>query len=590
MNPSENALWVQVNRALVAKNISELQYEECFAPQKTDAGYTLLLHSGVQYQFSAWQSLWGQLRVDATSLLRNGKPVTCGAQFYVDAQKELELTDIVLGNLLEECYQTLHGDIQAWHIKQGVSADQLAQMDIDAMQPYLDGHPKAVLNKGRLGWGVNELDQYTPETGKPIQLRWIAVRKNRASVGMSNPSMLNSVVASAMSEDDLALQNKLAKSLGVDSDQWIVMPVHPWQWQHVIQIHYQAWISSGDLVDLGVRGYRFLPLQSIRTLANVDKPENPNVKLPITILNTSCYRGIPGKYIEVGAQLSQWLSDVCERDPLLFDNGAMVLKEPLGVHVAHPVYNQVQGAPYRYAETLGVIWRDSVQARLANNERAMLVAALLQTDNQGNSVIQSLIRESGLTPLAWMRAYFGAVVVPLYHLLCCYGVGLVAHGQNVTLIVENGVPKRVAIKDLQGDLRLVDQDFLEMESLPDDIKQVLTRLPAPYLIHDLQTGHFVTVLRYLSALMHEQSLLPEQEFYRALAETLVAYQQDFPQLQTRFAMFDLLTPEIKRVCINRVRFKQGYDDSQERPLPTLGTDIANPLVKAMHNQMEESSL
>ncbi|MFP1592810.1 IucA/IucC family C-terminal-domain containing protein [Escherichia coli] len=51
------------------------------------------------------------------------------------------------------------------------------------------------------------------------------------------------------------------------------------------------------------------------------------------------------------------------------------------------------------------------------------------------------------------------VVVPLYHLLCRYGVALIAHEQNITLAMKEGVPQRVLLKDFQGDMRLVKEEF-----------------------------------------------------------------------------------------------------------------------------------
>ena len=584
MMMTQQALWQHVNRVLVAKCISELQYEECLVPEGGADCWTLNLASGARYRFFAWQSLWGQLRLNAESLMRNGKPVDSAAQFFIDAQGELGMDDIVLANLLEECAQTLQGDLQSWWLRQSVSARQMAQMDVDVMQPYLDGHPKAVLNKGRLGWGADELARYAPEYNQPLRLRWVAVARPHCVVGLEQDSDLDGVIKSAMSE---AEYQSLRSRVDCLDGEWVLLPVHPWQWQHKIRIHFQAWIARGELVDLGEAGCRYLPLQSIRTLANLDFPQAPNVKLPLTILNTSCYRGIPGHYIAVGARLSAWLDERCRTDPLLYDRGTLVLREPVGITCAHPDYRQVQGAPYRYQEMLGVIWRDSVQKNLHGDERAMLMAGFLQQDNQGDAVVKHVIAESGLPPRQWLRKLFDVVVVPLYHLMCQYGVGLVAHGQNLTLITENGVPKRLAIKDLQGDLRLVDQPFAELQLLPQDVRATLTRLPPEYLIHDLQTGHFVTVLRYLSALLQEQNLLSETAFYATLALSIAEYQRAYPQLHERFRLFDLLTPNIKKVCINRVRFIEGYADRAQRPLPILGTDISNPLRSAVRQEQQE---
>ena len=151
MMMTQQALWQHVNRVLVAKCISELQYEECLVPEGGADCWTLNLASGARYRFFAWQSLWGQLRLNAESLMRNGKPVDSAAQFFIDAQGELGMDDIVLANLLEECAQTLQGDLQSWWLRQSVSARQMAQMDVDGKQPYLHGRPECHRRFGQ-GW------------------------------------------------------------------------------------------------------------------------------------------------------------------------------------------------------------------------------------------------------------------------------------------------------------------------------------------------------------------------------------------------------------------------------------------------------
>jgi aerobactin synthase len=104
----------------------------------------------------------------------------------------------------------------------------------------------------------------------------------------------------------------------------------------------------------------------------------------------------------------------------------------------------------------------------------------------------------------------------------------------------------------------------------------LTRIPANYLIHDLVTGHFVTVLRFVSPKLARIGI-SEPQFYAWLAEEIRSYQAANPELKQRFALFDLFKPEIEKICVNRVRFKIAYGDSDQRPLPEIGEPIANPL-------------
>ena len=75
------------------------------------------------------------------------------------------------------------------------------------------------------------------------------------------------------------------------------------------------------------------------------------------------------------------------------------------------------------------------------------------------------------------------------------------------------VPQRILLKDFRGDMRLVVEDFPQAESLPQQVKAVTARLSAEYIIHDLQTGNFVTVLRFISRLT-QQSGVSETRFYQ----------------------------------------------------------------------------
>ena len=72
-----------------------------------------------------------------------------------------------------------------------------------------------------------------------------------------------------------------------------LVPVHPWQWDHRIQQLYAGDIARGRIRFLGERDGRWLPQQSIRTLADADHPERHHLKLALSILNTSVWRGLP---------------------------------------------------------------------------------------------------------------------------------------------------------------------------------------------------------------------------------------------------------------------------------------------------------
>ena len=181
----------------------------------------------------------------------------------------------------------------------------------------------------------------------------------------------------------------------------------------------------------------------------------------------------------------------------------------------------------------------------------------------------------------WLRAYFKTVVIPLYHLQLKYGLGLVAHGQNIVVRLTNFVPSGLFLKDFQGDLR-ISQARPSSSPLLKTLQSHLDSLPPHYLIHDLITGHFVTVLRFISEVAFLSDGFSEIHFYQILAEELKKYLQEHASLE-----FDqdlgIFEKKYQRVLLNKVRFKIGYADSAERPLPMLGSQLSNPMHSSSTN-------
>ena len=96
------------------------------------------------------------------------------------------------------------------------------------------------------------------------------------------------------------------------------------------------------------------------------------------------------------------------------------------------------------------------------------------------------------------------------------------------------------------------------------------------MIHDLQTGHFVTVLRFISPLMKACGV-SETRFYLLLAQVLKGYMAQHPDMAERFALFDLFKPQIIRVVLNPVKLTYSEQDGGSRMLPNYLQDLDNPL-------------
>lgn len=580
--PVTAPLWLDLNRALIAKAIAELAFEEALVPEPIDHAGTqwlLRLDGEVAYRFRAARRIWGNLAIDPASLTRVvgdvAGPAGDAAGFLVDARHVLGIAPATLCTYIAEIASTLAADARIAAIGRTVTGPALLAFSDGILQAYLDGHPKAPASKGRIGWGLSDFEAYAPEFQPDIRLHWVAADRSACRLDLEPGLDEADLLADSLDGPERTRLAATCRERGVDPERFLLLPVHPWQWQNRVALHFAGEIAAGRLVPLGTFGRAYRPQQSLRTLASADAGGRLDVKLALTILNTSAWRGVPGKYMAIGPAFSAWLAEKAAHDPALA--GTVILRERAGAFYPHPIYERITDAPYQYREMLGVIWRDGLAGRLAPGTSAMMMGALLKADAQGRPLVGLLIARSGLAAEAWLERLFDHVAVPLYHFLCRYGVGFIAHGQNVTLILRDGVPCGVALKDFQGDADLVDGDFPESHDLPPGARETLLRRPAAHLLQHLQTGHFASLLRFVSDALLRDLGVPEIAFYGALVRVLRRYQARHPELADRFRLFELFAPTVPRVCINRVRLALGYGDSNQRPVPWLGSDLINPL-------------
>lgn len=352
------------------------------------------------------------------------------------------------------------------------------------------------------------------------------------------------ILARELDESTRNRFTQVLEAAGVDPQGFVWMPVHPWQWDHAVQILHAADVAQRRIIPLGDSPDAYLPGQSIRTMANVTVPDRHDVKLPLKILNTLVWRGIPPHCTMGAPVVTQWLRGLVERDAFLTEECRTVfLGEVASVTVRHPYLSKLEDAPYQHLEALGCIWRDSVTARKDPGERVRTFASLLHVDHTGDAFVAELVRASGLDPQEWLRRLFDTLLVPLMHVLYRYGVTFNPHGQN-TLIGydENDVPTRLYLKDFVDDVCVSFTDVPERGPEPDGHDHVLPRkhpsIIRQHVVDQVFVGHF----RYLAPLCAEQLGVPEKTFWRMVRRTILDFQQRFPELSERFAEYDLLTP------------------------------------------------
>ncbi|WP_412474296.1 IucA/IucC family protein [Halobacteriovorax sp. YZS-1-1] len=562
-----------LHKKLIIKAIEELQYEELFDIEYNHSHFYLKISEEVYYTFLGRISVWDNLQIEEESFRKysNGKVVKeyTLADFFYEVQDICKMSDDTLAQFIEEGNQTIYGDLILNETLKNINIEEIAKYNFKSVDQILSGHPKIIMNKGRLGWGKSELEKYAPESRNSYQVHWCAIAKNNLIWGLDETQLAFSTLYSdSFDETELKEIKEKIASYDLNFDDYLLVPVHPWQWNKYISIQFAPLIYKNIIISLGELGSTYTPQVSIRTLSSDTEGSQYDLKLAISILNTSCVRGIPQKYIKDGHRLSEKIEKIIADDNILKDK-VIVLKEVAAISCPMPEFDRISGGSYRYKELLGCVWRESVESKLGDNEIAIPTAALLFSNDKG-SLVAEYIKQSRLTCEEWLKQYFESVVIPLYHLQAEHGLGLVAHGQNTIVILKNGAPQKLIIKDFHGDFRMASNS----KHINEDFGVSLDTLVPEYLIHDLITGHFVTVLRYFSRVVEENLDYKERDFYHLLGRVISNYQAG----KNISENINLLKVEFEKVLVNSVRFVAGYSETAQRLKPMLGNNIKNPLL------------
>jgi siderophore synthetase component len=567
--------WKKVNRKLIAKMLSEYMYEDMIQPEllgeegKTIT-YSMQVSQDKHYRYQAQKRFFDSFDVkwDTIEVIEGAetKAADSAIELLVDLQGIIPMSSETVGHLIKELNATLIADAHLLE-KDPTPSDELIHVDYADLEGYMTGHPWITYNKGRIGFGYDDYLNFAPEHQKEVRLSWIAVAKTIATFQSIEGLKYEDLLAEELSEKERSSFEEKINVQGENPSDYFFMPVHEWQWKNVLIQNFPEELAEKTIIPLGEGNDSYLPQQSIRTFVNTTHKEKHHVKLPMSILNTLVYRGLPSERTLIAPQVTELIKRIADNDSFLKDECRVILPgENASMNVDHRYYTKVKQAPYQYLEMLGTIWRESIYTYLDEGEQAITLAALLYEDHEHKPYVQSLIEDSGLQAEAWMKTFFKVVMDPLLHYLYQYGTVFSPHGQNTIVVLKDSVPHRLAIKDFVDDVNISDQDFPELRGLSKEFKEVLRSEPPEGLTQFIFTGLFICHLRYLSHTLVNHELMDEETFWGLLAQAIQDYQDRFPELEERFALFDFFKPQLTKLCLNRNRMVDyGYSDGDDRP-------------------------
>ncbi|MFF0887369.1 IucA/IucC family protein [Streptomyces sp. NPDC003456] len=550
--------WARANRLLIRKALAEFTHERLLTPEADGEGrYTVRSDDGLtRYTFTAVIRALDHWQVDAESITRHrdGAEVPLSAlDFFIELQKSLGLSDEILPVYLEEISSTLSGTCYKL-TKPAVPAAELARADFQTVETSMtEGHPCFVANNGRLGFGIHEYLSYAPETANPVRLVWLAAHRSRAAFTAGAGVEYESFLREELGGETVERFHAVLREQGLDPADYLLIPVHPWQWWNKLSVTFAAEVARRNLVCLGEGDDEYLAQQSIRTFFNRTSPPKHYVKTALSVINMGFMRGLSAAYMEATPAINDWLAQLIENDPVLRSTGLSIIRERAAVGYRHLEYEQATDRYSPYRKMLAALWRESPVPSLREGESLATMASLVHVDDQGASVAGALIRQSGLTPVEWLRRYLQAYFTPLLHSFYAYDLVYMPHGENVILVLKDGVVQRAIYKDIAEEIAVMDADAV----LPPAVERVRVDVPEDTKLLSIFTDVFDCFFRFLAANLATEGILAEDDFWRTVAEVTRAYQESMPSLADRFRQYDMFAPEFALSCLNRLQLRNN---------------------------------
>ncbi|MFC6065937.1 IucA/IucC family protein [Streptomyces ochraceiscleroticus] len=553
-------LWDRAGRLLIRKALAEFTHERLLTPRPMlDGRYSVRSDDGtVEYRFAAQVLTLDHWQIDADSITRHREDTDLpldAVEFFIELRDALGLSDEILPVYLEEISSTLAGT--AYKLtKDHVPADELAKSSFQDIETGMtEGHPCFVANNGRLGFGIHEYRAYAPEAAAPIQLIWLAARRDRATFTAGAGLDYETLMHAELGEETLDRFAATMAGQGLDLADYLLLPVHPWQWWNKLSVTFAAEVAQQRLVCLGPGDDEYLAQQSIRTFFNTSNPERHYVKTALSVLNMGFMRGLSAAYMEATPAINDWLAGLIDSDPVLRGTGLTIIRERAAIGYHHRQYEDAttKGSPYR--KMLAALWRESPVPSLAPGQRLATMASLLHTDRDGASFAGALMRESGLSAVEWLRRYLKAYFTPLLHSFYAYDLVFMPHGENVILVIEDGVVQRAVYKDIAEEIAVMDPDAV----LPPAVERIRADVPEDKKLLSIFTDVFDCFFRFLNGILVTEGLVDEETFWRTVAECVTEYQASAPELADKFAQYDMFAEEFALSCLNRLQLRNNKE-------------------------------
>ena len=552
---------VQAERRVIGQLLEALIFENAFNYEKSNGQIKFFISDDLFYSCDAKQHFsFNRIKLNPSSLVRYDAVQKSSSSPNLKALLA-DLKHIIDADPIK--WQSFNDELNLTYVKHaqtlGLSPNQpLRTLSYIEQEARINNahlyHPSF---KSRIGFDLKENQKYSPELSQGFSVQWAATHKSLCKLVLSETINLNQLYKQHFSDKDLHAIREELTAHQVDFNDYILSPIHPWQWDKIIELYYQDAISNQLIIPLKIAGPTYLPQQSIRTLSNITDISALSLKLAMNLVNTSTSRVLAPHTVQNAAKMSDWLYKIVEQDHILEkQRKPVILREIAGLSINQPIALAVQyGA-------LACIWRESIYHYLNEGESATPVTGLMQLDTDQKPLIDHWIKQYGIE--FWLEKLLKNAYLPIMHILWCHGLALESHAQNMVLIHKDGLPVKAALKDFHDGIRFSRHLLRNPELLPelqDAPKEHAKINPNSFLethaaneLRDFtQDALWFVNLAELAIFLNTHYDFDEIKFWTMLRSIINQHKEKHPEFAQRYELFNFTddTIDIEQLASRR---------------------------------------
>ncbi|OLO39323.1 hypothetical protein BTR23_09770 [Alkalihalophilus pseudofirmus] len=335
--------------------------------------------------------------------------------------------------------------------------DALFDRSLFFEQLCVTGHQLHPCTKSKMGLSTEEIIQFSSEFDQVVSLHFVAIHKE---VAYHNPSIDLSQVNTFWYKEYPELHDRFYTSClekEVDPNQYIILPVHPWQKKQVLPTLYGNELETRDIIIIENFTLQTKPTLSVRTVAPIAEEKKFHFKLPLNIQMTSAVRTISPNSVHNGPELTKILKKILKKENY-FNGKLNIIGEDIGVRFHSTI--EKDNYSYHRNKNLAVLMRSNPESIIKENEQAVVACALYNLSPVTNQLLVYEIIENyhvrylsnSLTEnvKAFFKKYIDVVLSGVIPLMTQYGIGLEGHLQNTLIVFKDYEPIQAIIRDLGG--------------------------------------------------------------------------------------------------------------------------------------------